>query len=112
MATLDPMTLRFSLSDCAAQLDEIHSLLFEMEREAGEYKDMVSRIAVGVRSTSSVLRAASHVITSMESHKEHEASRMARQAVRTPTHASQPKPRSRRGRTTGDWKIPCAAAAE
>lgn len=68
----------FALRDYADQLDQIRGSISAMAKEAGEYEAIVSRMAANVHSTSTVLRSASHVINSMESHKEHEADRAAR----------------------------------
>ena len=78
VATHNLSTLPYTLRDYANQLQQIRSSLLVMAKEAGEYKTIVSRMATNVHSTSTVLRAASHVINSMESHKEHEADRAAR----------------------------------
>ena len=78
MATSNPSGLPFALRDHADQLEEIRSSLSAMARQAGEYKDMVSRMATNVHSASTVLRAASHVINSIENRKEHEANKAAR----------------------------------
>lgn len=76
--TADLSGLPFALRDYAEQLEDIRSALSEMAKSAGEYEKIVLRMATSVHSSSSVLRAASHVINSMESHKEHEAGKQAR----------------------------------
>ncbi|HEU5235231.1 MAG TPA: hypothetical protein VFU50_20405 [Terriglobales bacterium] len=70
--------LPFELRDYADQLDEIRNSLSAMAKKSGEYKEIVSRMATNVHSASNILRAASHVINSMESHKEHEANKAER----------------------------------
>jgi hypothetical protein len=74
----NPSTLPSALRDYANQLDHIRGSLSAMAKESGEYKHIVSRMASNVHSASNVLRAASHVINSMESHKEHEANKAQR----------------------------------
>ncbi|HEU5235441.1 MAG TPA: hypothetical protein VFU50_21465 [Terriglobales bacterium] len=78
MVALNTSTLPFAFRDYANQLDQIHNSLSAMAKEAGEYKDIVSRMATNMHSASNVLRAASHVINSRESHKEHEANKAER----------------------------------
>ena len=78
MATLNPSNLPFALRDYADQLEQIRSSLSAMAEHSGEYKDIVSRMATNVHAASNVLRAASHVINSYESHKEHEANKTER----------------------------------
>lgn len=78
MATINPSNLPFALRDYADQLEQIRGSLTAMARESGEYRDIISRMATNVHSASSGLRAASHVINSMESHKEHEADKAER----------------------------------
>ena len=78
MATHNPSTVPFALCDYADQLDHIRGSLSAMAKDSGEYKHIVSRMASNVHSASSVLRAASHVINSMESRKEHEAHKAER----------------------------------
>lgn len=78
MARLNPSNLPFAFRDYADQLDYIHTSLSAMAKGAGDYKAIVARMAMNVHSASNVLRAASHVINSMESHKEHEANKIER----------------------------------
>jgi len=78
LATPNPSTVPSALRDYADQLDQIRNSLSALANEAGEYKDMVLRMAMNVHSACTVLRAASHVINSMEGHKEHEANRTER----------------------------------
>ena len=78
MATLNLSNLSFALLDYADQLEQIRSSLSAMAKQSGEYKDIVSRMVTNVHSACNVLRAASHVINSRESHKEYEANKTER----------------------------------
>ena len=82
MATLNTSNLPYTFRDYANQLDKIYASLSAMAKEAGEYRNIVALMATNVHSTCTVLRSASHVISSMESHKEHEADRMEREEAK------------------------------
>lgn len=80
MARQNTSSLPYSLCDYADQLDQIQRSLEAMAVEAGEYNHIVIRMASNVRSTSTVVRAASRVIDSMENHKRHAAGKSERKA--------------------------------
>ena len=87
MATLNLSNLPFAIRDYADQLDHIRGSLSAMAQESGEYKHIVTRMASNVHSASNVLRAASHVINSMDSPKEHAANRAERSEAKASRRA-------------------------
>lgn len=82
MATHNPSDISLALRDYADQLEAIRTSISTMARGSGEYKDIVSRLATNVHSTSNVLRSASHVINSMEGQKQYKADRTSRHQAR------------------------------